>query len=389
LERIDKGAKERLRCPLGAGDTPRKKEGAVKKNVLFTLAAVVGIIVFATGGTAIEAKRAGAFTPDITALARNPKAPPEILAIKLADSERSRLYISKDNGATWKLRSDISQYASDVAYDPQNPDTVYVLCADMFNTQKALLQSADRGKTFVSLSLPSGYGANRGRIAVHPSNPKILMIACTFGYEVGYITRAMGILRTTNEGKNWRAINLGFISLGRSEARDIAISKQNPNIAYMCGYTEDYNHYSQVYISRNAGGTWQNITDLDAFSTNGANALAIHPGDPNKVWVADAGDILRTADAGLHWQAQSGTLPYAVEPTALALDALNPLILFAGGGKTCLKSTDGGLKWKAYSKNLSGKKCLRILARGSVVHFATEAGVFRSLDGGLSWKKTL
>lgn len=363
---------------------------------LGTVVAAGGIHAPARGPRSVAADRTEEATAEVTALARNPRAPNELLALR-SDIEASQLLISNNNGATWKLKSDISQYASDVAYDPQNSNTIYVLCACFLDISEGetavLLKSTDKGTSFSRIALPLKFFTDRGRIAVHPANPKILMIACHYGPHGETGDRRIAVLRTTDGGATWRAAKLGFLAwLAQNEARDIAISRKDPNIVYMCGLTDDgslSHSYSQVYLSRNAGGTWKNITDLDVFGNRGANGLAIHPDDPERAWVADNNGLARTADAGVHWKLQSSLLPYGFTPTAIALDALKPTTLYTGGGKTCLKSSDGGLTWKPSSKGLSGKTCLRILARGPVVHFATEAGVFRSLDGGLTWKKTL
>lgn len=335
----------------------------------------------------------GATTAEVTALARNPKSPNELLALK-ADPSTAQLYISTNGGATWKLRASLPRYASDVAYDPKDPRTIYILCGMLgLDAAGCLFKSTDKGLTFTQLAFPARFGTSRGRIAVHPKDPKIILVACAYWTDTFMLGHSrMAVLRTTDDGATWRATKLLFLSFWGAETQDVVISGQDPNVAYLCGYTKDDSTstgYSEVYLSKNAGGTWKNVTDLTVFGGQGAFGLALHPKDANRAWVAFAFGVARTADAGAHWtpQAYPG-FPY-FPTTAVAVDPLNPATLFAGSGRSCYKSTDGGVNWKPHSKNLKGKACLRILARGSQVHFATEAGIFRSADGGLTWKKTL
>jgi photosystem II stability/assembly factor-like uncharacterized protein len=75
--------------------------------------------------------------------------------------------------------------------------------------------------------------------------------------------------------------------------------------------------------------------------------------------------------------------------TALGADGANPNILYAGalytdGTPTSLKSTDGGISWKAAGKSVYGEAS-RIIASGSNVHQASDAGIFRSKNGGAAW----
>jgi hypothetical protein len=374
----------------------------MKKVFPLILIVGMGAMAFAVDGAPLlsDPDPAGPFLParsataEVKALARNPKSPNELLALK-SNASSSQLYISANNGATWKLRADIPHYASDVAYDPQNQDTIYILTATFMIDRdfRGLLKSSDKGATFSEISFPLLYGTYEGRIAVHPTDFRIIFIALKYwpsGLPGG--ESRMAVLKTTDGGATWRAKKFGFLSLWGAEARDIVVSKENPNVIYMCGFMTDdstLKGYSQVYISKNTGGTWKNITDLSIFGAKGANRLAVHPDDSNKAWVADDSGVARTANAGVNWTLQTSPSPGAFHASAIALDSLNAMALYAGWGRNCFKSTDGGLTWKAHSKNLKGKTCLGLLARGSRVHFVTEAGIFRSLDGGLTWTKTL
>ena len=63
----------------------------------------------------------------------------------------------------------------------------------------------------------------------------------------------------------------------------------------------------KVFVSRNRGVTWQNISgDLPDVP---ANALALDPTDPNRIWLATDAAVYATRDGGATWQSERRNMP--------------------------------------------------------------------------------
>lgn len=126
-----------------------------------------------TPGAAANAASAwtaiGPYGGEVGGLARNPKYPSELYAS--AAAYPSQFFKSTNNGLTWTRTYICNNSIQDIVTDPTNSNVVFAY------SNYAILKSSDRGVTFPdSIACPSGFQAYGGRMAIHPSNPKILYI---------------------------------------------------------------------------------------------------------------------------------------------------------------------------------------------------------------------
>jgi len=120
-----------------------------------------------------------------------------------------------------------------------------------------------------------------------------------------------------------------------------------------------------VWKTTNAGTTWTNITD--AVDVEAVGAVAISPSDPKVVWVG-GGDqanarssisgkgVFKSTDAGTTWQHMG--LPDSHHIARIVIHPKNPDIVY-------------------------------VAALGHLFTRNEERGVFRTMDGGKTWKKVL
>jgi len=359
----------------------------MKKIMGVIIAAACAIVLFGGGpGAAERPDQAGAWTSlgpyggEIVGLARNPKSPAELYAVSY--SYPSQIWRSANNGTSWTRQSIVLQRICDVAADPITPGTIYLISYGYLHV------STDKGKNFTTCRLPAGFSADYGRVAVHPSNPKIIIISGAFYYDnVNYKTD-IAVVRTTNGGATW-TLKRFPCSADFGYGYDVVFAKSNPNYVYMCGFDQKNSvDVARVYVSKDAGSSWKSIAAPAIFNGNypAAYAIQVDAHDPKKAWVSHYNGIARTTNAGSTWKAQQ--TPQITNVTSIAADASNAKILYAGGklndALSSLKSTDGGVTWKATGQGVYGKT-FRALAAGSKVHIASEAGIFASKNGGSTW----
>ncbi len=225
-----------------------------------------------------------------------------------------------------------------------------------------------------------------------------------------------GVWKTTDAGITWTNVTDGF--LGTASVGAIAVAPSDPNVVYV-GMGEHAprgvttSHGDGVYRSTDAGRTWTHL-GLDA--TRSISRIVVHPTDPDRVWVAAQGSpyaptqdrgVYRSGDGGTTW---SKVLFVSEDAGAsdLSMDPTNPRILYAafwdytrlpwqmrsgGPGSGIWKSLDGGDTWKRTAKGLpalmgkvgvsvSGANPDRVYA---IVEAEPDGGVFRSDDAGASW----
>jgi photosystem II stability/assembly factor-like uncharacterized protein len=229
-----------------------------------------------------------------------------------------------------------------------------------------------------------------------------------------------GVWKTTDAGSVWKPLFDGqtVASIGAIE-----VAPSDPNIIYAgtgeSDIRSDLASGAGVYKSTDGGRTWTNIGLED---TRQISRIVINPRDPNQVFVAALGHaygpnpergIFRSSDGGASWQKVLYRGP-GVGAADLSMAADNPEVLFAsmweahrvpwsvyapvnGPGSGLFRSTDGGNTWTQISGNgfpagpvgrigvaiAPGTYGQRIYA---IVDAAKAAGLYRSDDGGTTWR---
>jgi photosystem II stability/assembly factor-like uncharacterized protein len=172
-------------------------------------------------------------------------------------------------------------------------------------------------------------------------------------------------------------------------------------------------HGDGVYKSTDGGDTWKHI-GLER--TRQISAVRIHPQNPDVVYVAAQGSpygankergIYRTTDGGKNWELVLH-IDENTGASSLSMDMANPRVLYAafwehrrypwiadsGGPNSAIyKSTDGGDTWTKLENGLPkfmGKIGVAVSPanpkRVWAIIEAEDGGLFRSDDGGKSWR---
>jgi photosystem II stability/assembly factor-like uncharacterized protein len=140
------------------------------------------------------------------------------------------------------------------------------------------------------------------------------------------------------------------------------------------------------------------------------SAIAINPYNPNVIFIGTAGGgVWRTSDGGVNWEPIfDRQLSLGVgEPGALAIDPNNTNTVYVGTSARVtrqpqaglFKSTDGGASWKrlgsGYPSGNTGNasqflsQSINVIiidpANSDILYLGSSSRLFRSIDGGLNW----
>jgi len=239
-----------------------------------------------------------------------------------------------------------------------DPDTVYAGVEDA-----ALFRSRDGGKTWLELPGLRGHGSGpkwqpgAGGLCLHtiivdPTNGKRMFVAIS----------AAGAFRTDDAGETWRPINRGLESQG--------------------------------------------IPDPNAEVGHCVHRIALHPSNPQVLFMQKHWHVMRSDDAGDSWHKVSGNLPtdfgfpidiHAHEPeTIYVVPIKSDSEHYPPDGKLrVFRSRTGGNEWEALTNGLPQRDCYVNVLRDAMavdtldecgVYFGTTGGqVYVSPDGGDSW----
>jgi photosystem II stability/assembly factor-like uncharacterized protein len=255
---------------------------------------------------------------------------------------------------------------------------------------------------------PAFTSGRHADMAVDPRNPHVWYVAMAGG----------GLWKTTNAGLTFTPI---FDNHGSYSMCCVLVDPKNSNVVWLAT-GENTNLRSAmsgdgIFKSTDAGATWRRV-GLERSEKIGR--MAIDPRNSDVVWVAAQGPLwsaggdrglYKTTDGGETWKAVL-QVSENTGITDVVLDPGNPDIVYAaayqrrrhtgmliGGGPEggIFKSTDGGQTFKRLSAGLPavdiGRIGLAISPQNSNVVYASvtaqgnQSGFFRSADQGETWVK--
>ena len=254
---------------------------------------------------------------------------------------------------------------------------------------------------------PHRGGRTVGAVGV-PQQPNVFYIGVNNG----------GVWKTNDYGRTWKPI---FDDQPTGSVGDIAVAPSNPNIIYVASgegiQRPDLGVGNGVYKSTDAGKTWVNTGLKDGQQIG---SIIIDPTNENRVFVAVLGHpygpntergVYKTIDGGKNWE----RVLYKDENTGaiqVVFDPKNSNIIYAdlwaarqgpwengtwqGQESGLFKSTDGGNTWKKLTKGLPtveqglGRIGFCVAPSDPNRMYATVdagkmGGIYRSDDAGENW----
>ena len=254
------------------------------------------------------------------------------------------VYKSLDAGKTWQnMGLKATHHIGRVAIHPRNPDIVYVAAQGHLwgpNPERGVYKTTDGGKTWTQvLKINDDTGVSD--IAMDPESPDTLYAAAyerrrtPFGFNGGGPDSA--IYKTVDGGANWKKLvkGLPYENGGDTGRIGLDIYRKDPNIVYAIVQHEK----GGTYRSDDKGETWKKMGDTNPrpsyysqiridpnndlriwelgaqmfFSEDGGKTFTtqrvrgIH-GDFHAMWIdpADSNHMITGCDGGINWTYDNG-----------------------------------------------------------------------------------
>lgn len=274
-----------------------------------------------------------------------------------------------------------------------------------------------KGLEFRSIG-PANMGGRISDFAVVESNPAEYYVATATG----------GLMKTTNNGQTWKGV---FDGEAVASTGAVAVYQKAPQRVWL-GTGEANSRNSSawgkgVYLSDDSGATW---TARGLAATSAIARIVCDPTDSNTVYVAALGrlwganaerGVFKTSDGGRTWahvlklDVNTGAVDLVIDPrhperlvAALYARRRSPWS-YSGVSTTggIYRTSDGGRTWKKSTDGLparTGRIGLAVYAKNPDVVLAVvesdeggrlsdfeetsrAGGVFRSTDGGTRWTR--
>ena len=221
--------------------------------------------------------------------------------IAVVPGNTKEYYVATSSGGVWKTTnagvifeplfdSQNSYSIGCVTIDPNNPNVVWVGTGENNNQRvvgygDGVYKSVDGGASWKNMGLESS--EHIGRIVVNPDDSDIVYVAAMgpLWNEGG----ERGVYKTTDGGKNWKAVLTVDEHTGFTE---VVMDPRDPQVLYATAHQRRRHVYtyigggpgSGVYKTTDGGDTWEKIhkglPDVDL----GRIGLAISPADPEIIY---------------------------------------------------------------------------------------------------------
>jgi len=262
---------------------------------------------------------------DARSLGHDPKNPDHILL----GTSTGTLFESSDGGHSWSRFAHLGEgddYVLDhIAFDPQNPNTIFVAAWSVANQQSGdVFRSHNGGKSWEAL--PGMHGKSVRALAIAASDSKTIVAGALDG-----------VFRSQDGGKIWEKIS----QPAQGEIESIAIDPKDANVIYA-------GTWHLAWKTPDGGANWEHIKqgmieDSDVFS------VIVDSDNPSVVFASACSGIYKSENAGELFKKIQG-IPFTARRTrVLKQDPANPQIVYAGTTEGLWRTTDLGKTWKQVS----------------------------------------
>ena len=313
------------------------------------------------------------------------------------------LWVTKDNGISFipLFDNEASMTIGDIAVDWNNGEIIWVGTGENNSSRSSysgtgIYKSNDKGKTWQHIGLAETH--HTGRIIISQDDPSTVWVAA-----LGHLyspNKERGIYKTTDGGKTWKQTL--FID-DNTGAIDLAIDPNNTKILYASMWHRTRSAWnfvesgrtSGIFKSKDGGETWKLITTmLSGFPTGegiGRIGLAIYKNNPQIIYAS--------VDNQTHRIKKIEKEKPAVTKELLKNISVKDFLILNKDDLNDFLDANG------FPKKYSAAKIFNMVRKGTIkpnalVVYLSDANqnlfdapiigaeVYRSDDGGKTWKKT-
>ena len=315
-----------------------------------------------------------------------------ITAIAADPTDANKIFVTSPGGGIWRTTNgginwspltdnQSTLFVGAITIAPSNSNTIYAATGDPNGTfasytGQGVLKSTDGGSTWTLQNANGKFvGKTISKIVVNPNNANVLYAAVA-GPGVNGVAGNTGIWRSTDGGLTWINTTASISTI--ESYTDLEMDKGSPTTLYAAIGTSGGAAANGVYKTTDGGATWNLLGGgVPNGVTDGRIALAASPLTPGTIFASISGSgqagsatignlfrMMRSTDGGTTWTDLTANTPNYLNgqgffSTSLAVDPLNPLVVYAGGYSNTftggvIESLDGGNSWHDISIGADG-----------------------------------
>jgi len=332
-----------------------------------------------------------------------------VVDVDVNPNNTTEFYVAYASGGLWHTNNDGTSFTSvtdnaptqnmgDIAVDWNN-STIWIGTGESNSSRSSysgigVLKSTDKGKTWQNVGLPNSQ--HIGRIIINKNNPDEVVVGVIGNLYSSSPDR--GIYKTTDGGKTWNHVL--FLNNGTGVI-DLSVSPTNANVIYAATWERERKAWdfdgngenSAIYKSTDGGNKWTNMTPEGKGFPNGTGVgrIGLATYNDNVVYAFLDNQFRRPAE-------KKKETPGLKKDDFKTMSKADFLKLDDKSLNTYLKSNRFDRKYSAKSVKKSVENnqvkpsdLALYLENANTALFNSPvigAEVYKSSDGGKSWKKT-
>ena len=196
-----------------------------------------------------------------------------------------------------------------------------------------------------------------------------------------------GVFKSEDGGEHWKLLD----GTKKLSVRSLAIAPSDSNIV-LAGSANDDPKLNGTWRSTDAGHTWQRISPEGDKEIHNIESIAIHPRNPNEVYVGTWHLPWKTTDGGTTWK-QTGYKGNGViddsDIFGISVDPAHPELVYLNACSGIYRSNSAGEHWvKIPGIPFTARRTYYLLphpTNPNIIFAGTSEGLWRTKDGGKRW----
>jgi photosystem II stability/assembly factor-like uncharacterized protein len=216
------------------------------------------------------------------------------------------------------------------------------------------------------------FGGDARSFAADPRDPHHLYLGTATGW----------VYESHDDGSSWKRV-------AQIAQRDdlvidhILADDSDSQRLLVAAFTDEPNRAGGLWISDDAGKTWYAQAEMHGQSIR---ALARSASNPQELVAGTLRGVFRSLDDGTHWKQISPEDSSEIhEVESIAIDPIDPNVIYAGTWHLPWKTTDGGSKWVSIKEGIiDDSDVFSIIVdpkQPKVVYASACSGIYKSVTG--------